>query len=246
MQVFNRVRLRDFWADHERNEVALRAWFQLVTSHNWDSADALCATFPYAQAEGDLVAFDLRGSSLFLIATVDFERSAIWVRDVLIHNDFQTGEWKALVPSKPSTGNDYAALCQSFALRPLRSDEQLRNAVAKADELLAISGRSEDEQDYLTVLSLLIEEHEHANVPIPSVSAAEIARALIYEHRLSQSEIIPLLGGKQKSTELLKGTRPLDLRQATRCARYFKLPLETFADPDDLEISLPKAPRRRR
>lgn len=246
MQIFNRVRLRDFWADHERNEIALRAWFQLIRSHDWDSPEALNATFPNAEFEADLVAFGLNGSSLFLIATIDFGRMAIWIRDIQIHNEFATGEWKALAASEASSGEDYAALVETFPARPIRNDEQLHQAVARTDELLSISGRSEDEQDYLEVLSLLIEDYEHANVPIPSVSAAEIARLLVNEHGLTQAQIIPLLGNKQKAMALLSGTRPLDLRQGARCARYFKLPPETFADPDDLEIELPKSPRGRR
>jgi hypothetical protein len=69
---------------------------------------------------------------------------------------------------------------------------------------------------------------------------------LISEHRMSQVEIIPLLGGKEKALALLQGTRLLEMRQATRAARYFKLPVESFMDPDDLEIELPKPSRRRR
>ena len=246
MQVFNRVRLRDFWTDHDGNELALQAWFQLVRSHDWDSLEALYSTFPYAQSEGDLIAFDLRGSSLFVITTIDFALSAIWVRDIQIHNQFATEEWKSLVESEPSTGEDYAALTETFPLRPIRNVEQLRQAVARTDELLSISERSDDEQDYLEVLSLLIEDYEHDNVSIPPVSAADIARTLVNEHRLTQAQIIPLFGNKQKATALLSGKRPLDLRQGARCARYFKLPLETFADPDELEMELPKSPRRRR
>jgi HTH-type transcriptional regulator / antitoxin HigA len=246
VQIIGRVRLRDFWVDHERNETALRAWYQLVRGAKWDSAEALTAVFPYAQLHEDLVAFDLRGSSLFLITTIDFERSLVWVRDIQFHTEFRSDEWKSLAGEERSTDEDYSSLVEQFALRPLRSDDQLREAISRVDALLAKSNRSADEQDYLEVLSLLIEDYEYLHVPILSVSAAEIARTLIYEHRLSQAEIIPLLGGKQKAMELLKGTRPLDMRQATRCARHFKLPAETFMDPDDLEIELPKSPKRRR
>jgi HTH-type transcriptional regulator / antitoxin HigA len=246
MQIINRVRLREFWNDHDRNEIALRAWFQLMQGTQWESAETLTATFPYAQVHNELVAFDLRGSSLFVICSVDFSGSVLWIRSIQLHNEFHTDTWKSLAAVAPNEHTDYATLVEQFPLRPLRTAEQLGAALKHIDSLLSVADPNDDERDYLDVLSLLVEEYEHNHVPIPPVSGGEIARTLIYEHRLSQAEIIPLLGGKQRATELLKGSRPLDMRQATRCARYFKLPLETFMDPDDLEIELPAPAKRRR
>lgn len=246
MQVINRLRLRKFWSDHQRAETELRAWFQLMTSHDWESPDALSATFPAARFYADLVAFDLHGSSYFVIVSIDYQCSTLWIRDVLVHSEFGTDEWQHLAASDTSSSRTYADLVSELPLRPIRDDDQLRQAIARTEALLARADRSLDEQDYLEVLSLLIEHYERQHVEIPPVSAAEIVRKLISEHRLTQKEIIPLLGGKDKAMALLRGDRPLDLRQATRAARYFKLPVETFVDPDDLEIEIPTAPRRRR
>jgi HTH-type transcriptional regulator / antitoxin HigA len=244
VQVINFVRLRDFSIDHGRAETSLQAWFQLVSSHNWETAESLTNTFPSAQIHAELVAFDLHGGSYFPITSIDFDRSTVWVRDVRVHNDFRTDEWRSLAASDESSGRSYNDLVEQFPLRPIRDDDHLRQAIARIDSLLIRSNRTLDEQDYLDVLSLLVAEYEHQQIAIPPVSGAEIVRTLISEHRLSQAEIIPLLGGKQKALALLQGSRPLDLRQATRVSRYFKLPIETFMDPDDLEIEVPKAPRR--
>jgi HTH-type transcriptional regulator / antitoxin HigA len=246
VQIINKVRLHDFWAGHERAEMALRAWAQLVSGYDWESAESLKATFPAAHFHEDLVAFDLHGSSYFVVVAHDFQRGKLWVRDVLMHSDVRSDQWKSIAATDEPLGRSFDDLMNEFPLRPIRDSDQLRQAMQRADALLVRTNRSLDEQDYLDVLSLLIAEYEHQHVVVPPVSGGDIVRLLISEHRLSQVEIIPLLGGKEKSLALLKGARPLDLRQATRAARYFKLPVETFMDPDDLEIEIPKPSRRRR
>jgi HTH-type transcriptional regulator / antitoxin HigA len=237
MKVINRYRMRDFWENHERSELPLRAWNQFVTSYCLSSPDSLQAIFPNATFHENLTVFDIRGSAYFLITSIDYERGTVFVRDVLIHSEFRDEEWKSLA----GTGNDEAAhrsyhdLMQEFELRPVHDNDGLERAASMIDRLLSHRSRSPDEQDYLEVLALIVQDYEARNVPIPPVPAAEVLRALIMEHRLSQAELIPLLGGKRKVEELLKGKRSLDLRQVTRASRYFKLPAEIFMDPDDLE-----------
>jgi HTH-type transcriptional regulator / antitoxin HigA len=246
VQIINRSLVQQYAEDHQRGATALYAWCQLVASYDWPETEALQATFPAATVYQDLVAFDLRGSSLFVITTVDFDQARLWVRDIQVHNEFRSENWKSLVSEPGSSGKSYDQLVADVPLRPIRDSESHAAAIDRVFDLLGYQDRSEDEQDYLDVLSMLIEDYERRTVQTPAVSAAEIVRTLVHEHRLSQVEIIPLLGGKEKAMALLKGTRPLELKQATRCARYFRLPLETFVDPDDLEIELPRpSPGRR-
>jgi HTH-type transcriptional regulator / antitoxin HigA len=239
VQVINRYRLRDFWQEYTGSEKQLRAWHQFISSFNWEGPEALQATFPSAVYHEDLVAFDVRGSTYFLITSIDFGRSRICVRDVQVHSEFRTDAWKELVGSDETSSEpmekSYGDLVGEFELRPIQNDDQLRQASEVVDELLRPSHRSVDEQDYLDVLAIIVADYENRHVPIPPVSGAEVLRALIMEHRLSQVELIPMLGRKEKVAALLQGKRPLELRQVTRASRYFKLPAEVFMDPDDLE-----------
>jgi HTH-type transcriptional regulator / antitoxin HigA len=239
MKVINRHRMRDFWENHERSEQSLRAWHQFVSSYDVQSPDALQGIFPNAIVHEDLTAFDIGGSAYFLITTIDYDRATIFVRDVLLHSDFRGDSWKSLAASQSQEGEtearSYIDLVQEFELRPIRDVEGLQHASTVTDGLLSIPNRSPDEQDYLDVLALIIKDYEDRNVPVPPVPAADVLRLLIMEHRLSQAELIPLLGGKNKVAELLKGKRSLELRQVTRASRYFKLPAEIFMDPDDLD-----------
>lgn len=245
MQVINRFRLRDFWAEHARAEVPLRAWFQLVSSFDWPSPDSLAATFPAAQFHKDRTAFDIHGGTYFVLTSIDYASASVWIRDLQVHKEFTGGDWKSLAATNSGDGRSYHDLVGKFPLRPITNNDQLKQAAARIEALLIRSDRTADEQDYLDVLSLLIREYEHRQVEMLPVSGAEIVRSLVNEHRLTMIDLIPLLGNKQKALALLQGTRALDLRQGTRVSRYFKLPAETFMDPDDLEIEISKAPRRR-
>lgn len=250
MQVINRFRLRDFWTEHPRSEHALRSWFQLISSHDWGSPDELQATFPNVELHESLAGFSIEGGSCYVIASIDYQRARLFIRDVQLHTRFQSGEWKQLVDpgsgESDAAGSTYAALVDGFPLRPIRDDEHFREAADRIDSLLRQPERTRDEQDYLDVLALIAAEYERREVPISPVSGNGVLRALITEHHLTMIEMIPLLGSKAKATAVMREGRPLDLRQVSRASRYFKLPPEAFMDPDDLEPEdAPRAAKRR-
>jgi HTH-type transcriptional regulator / antitoxin HigA len=245
VQVINCFRLHDFWIGHTRGENPMRAWVQLLSSVDWDSPESLSKTFPAAHVHENLAAFDIQGSTYFIVTTIDYQRGIVWVRDVLMHSDFRSDAREAFAHGASGDSRSYHQLVEELPLRPIRDEAQLSNAAARIDSLLSVAELNEEQFDYLSVLSLLIREFERSAGIVPAVSGGEVVRLLVTEHRLSMIELIPLLGSKLKATALLQNTRPLDLRQATRVSRYFKLPQETFMDPDELEIEIPAAPRRR-
>src|ERR1700737_2470458 len=73
----------------------------------------------------------------------------------------------------------YLELVRAFPLRPIRSDEQLDQAIEVIASLLDREQLEPGEKDYLDVLSDQVERYEETNVPIPRASDAEILRHLI-------------------------------------------------------------------
>src|SRR5437764_10183324 len=82
----------------------------------------------------------------------------------------------------------YLELVRQFPLRPLRSDSDLDAAIAMIDSLLDQVRLSTPEQDYLDVLSDLVEAYEEEAVPIRSVSDPEMLRFLIENRGVTQVE----------------------------------------------------------
>jgi HTH-type transcriptional regulator / antitoxin HigA len=243
MQVINRFRLHDFYQEHDGAENQLRAWYQFVCACEWESQDQLKETFINLPDSGDQTVFDIRGSTYFVCTTIDYPSRIIYVRDVLLHSDYRKRDGTASAqPSEDGTEPDtadspttYRDLLETFEPRPIHDSESLRNAAAMIDQLLDKPEPTDDERDYLHLLTLLVRDYEDQHIPIPPVPGAEILRYLIMEHRLSQVELIPMLGRKAHVADLLRGDNRLNLRQIARASRYFKVDGEVFFDPDDFD-----------
>jgi HTH-type transcriptional regulator/antitoxin HigA len=116
----------------------------------------------------------------------------------------------------------YLELVRRFPLRPLRSDADLDAAVAVIDSLIDQDDLSPPEQDYLDVLSDLVEAYEDEHVPIDPVSDAEMLRFLIESKGVTQAQAAAEAGIAESTiSEVLSGKRKLNRGQIGKLARYF-------------------------
>src|SRR5207253_1401054 len=80
----------------------------------------------------------------------------------------------------------YLDLILRFPLRPIRSDEELEEAVQVIDSLVDREKLLQDEKDYLDVLSDLVERYESGAHPIDPVSDDVLLRHLMEAKRVTQ------------------------------------------------------------
>ncbi|HKI18800.1 MAG TPA: hypothetical protein VKA15_13020 [Isosphaeraceae bacterium] len=74
------------------------------------------------------------------------------------------------------------------------------------DNLLDQKERSQDEEDYLDVLSDLVEKYEDEHEPLPPVSGAEMLRFLIESQETSQAKLSSDTGIAESTiSEILAG-----------------------------------------
>ena len=95
MHIISRKMLREFWQRHPDSETALARWFKIVRQSEFGSFQDLRAFFPSADKIGDLVVFNIGGNKYHLIAAVHFNRGKVYIRHVLMHEDYSTGTWKS-------------------------------------------------------------------------------------------------------------------------------------------------------
>lgn len=120
------------------------------------------------------------------------------------------------------TEDRYLDLVRRFPLRPLRSDADLDAAVTVIDGLLDHSRLTAPEQDYLDVLSDLVEAYESEHVPMRPVGDAELLRFLIEQKGVTQARVASGAGIAESTvSEVLAGKRTLNRTQITKLARYF-------------------------
>src|SRR5690242_3825600 len=83
----------------------------------------------------------------------------------------------------------YLDLVRRFPLRPLRSDADLDAAVAVVDALIDRPTLTAPEEDYLDVLSDLVEAYESETISMKPVGDAELLRFLIEQKSVTQAAV---------------------------------------------------------
>jgi HTH-type transcriptional regulator/antitoxin HigA len=124
---------------------------------------------------------------------------------------------------------DYFALVRRFPLRHLRSDRELDQAVEVIDALLDKDRLTAGEQEYLDVLSDLVERYENEAHPMEPVSDASLLRHLIEAKEVSQADVAKATGIDESTLSLvLRGKRTLSRGHIGPLARYFGLSPAAF------------------
>jgi HTH-type transcriptional regulator / antitoxin HigA len=128
----------------------------------------------------------------------------------------------ARTPKAGRAKDRYLALVQKMPLRPIRSEAELDRAIAMIEELLDRDTLADDEQDYLDVLSDLIEKYEDEHEPMPPVTGAEMLRFLIENKGVTQAKVAEETGiAVTTLSEILTGKRGLSAKYMGALGRYF-------------------------
>ena len=124
----------------------------------------------------------------------------------------------------------YVELIRQFPLRPIRSDDELDEAIRVVDSLVGRPALAPEEQDYLLVLSDLVERYEAEAHPIAPLSDADMLQHLIEAKGVPQTEVARATGIADSTiSEVLSGKRSLNRTHIGKLARYFAVSPEVFA-----------------
>ena len=122
----------------------------------------------------------------------------------------------------------YFGLVRQFPLTRIRGDAHLAEAREVIEQLLA-KNLDAGAEDYLDVLTDLVEAYEAEHVSIPDASEADVLRELMRSNGLSQS----MLAKKTKIAQstisaVLNGVRKLTRSQVVKLARFFNVSSDAF------------------
>jgi mRNA interferase HigB len=95
MHIISRKTLRAFWEQYPDSQTALTRWFKIVQKTEFTSFADLKATFPSADLVGDLIVFKIGGNKYRLIASIHFNRSKIYIRHILTHQEYDRGDFQS-------------------------------------------------------------------------------------------------------------------------------------------------------
>jgi HTH-type transcriptional regulator/antitoxin HigA len=122
----------------------------------------------------------------------------------------------------PIEGDRYLELILRFPLRPIRSDQELDQAIGVIDSLIDRRRLKPEERDYLNVLSDLVERYETERHPIPPLSDSELLQHLIELKGVPQAVVASETTIAESTiSEVIAGKRKLSRSHIGKLARYF-------------------------
>ncbi len=132
----------------------------------------------------------------------------------------------------------YFDLVKQFPLKRIRDDAQLRAAAEIVDTLLKEKLTAAAE-DYLDVLTDLIELYEDQHEPIPDSSEAEVLRELMRSNGLSQLRLAEKVRISQSTlSAVMTGARSFTKGQIVKLSRLFNVSPAAF-------LQVPRPSRRK-
>src|SRR5258708_11393965 len=93
-----------------------------------------------------------------------------------------------------SKEGEYLSLLIQFPPRPIHTEADLEATMSRIETLLAETERSEAEDDYLVLLSDLVERWEDEHVEIPPISGVDMIKALLEDRGLRQRDLAAVFG----------------------------------------------------
>jgi HTH-type transcriptional regulator/antitoxin HigA len=122
-------------------------------------------------------------------------------------------------------------------IRPIRTDEDHRAALAEIDRCWGASEGTE-EADRLDVLLALVEIYEEKRWPIDSDEAFDPIDVLNYsieELGHTQAELAELLGSRSRASEILSRRRALTVEMIHKISEAWKIPADLLVRPYKVE-----------
>ena len=134
------------------------------------------------------------------------------------------------------------------SVRPIRSDEDYEEALARVADLLdQLSGPDGqfDDPDHpsrmeLEVLSDLVEVYESKTVDMGFPTAIQAIEFRMDQAGLTRRDLAPFIGSSAKVSEVLSGRRPITMSMARALHRHLGIPAEVLLQepgasiPDDI------------
>jgi HTH-type transcriptional regulator/antitoxin HigA len=116
---------------------------------------------------------------------------------------------------------DPAEMIRQGAPHLIRSEEELAEYSAALFHLTGKTTLTEQEEEAVELLTLLVERYESEHYPIPEATPAEVLRFLMESNGLAQRDLADELGSESTVSLVLAGKRPLTRNHIARLSSRF-------------------------
>ncbi len=112
-------------------------------------------------------------------------------------------------------------------VNPIRTEEDYQAALARVDEIFQAK-LGTPEGDELDVLTDLIVVYEDKHYPIEPPSLIQVLEHQLEESEMTEEDLIPLIGSRQKVADVLAGKLDITMPMARALHRRLGIPAESL------------------
>jgi HTH-type transcriptional regulator / antitoxin HigA len=112
-------------------------------------------------------------------------------------------------------------------VQPIRNEKDLTKALARIDRIID-SRQGTPEFDELEVLSTLVEAYENKHHAIDPPDPVDAIKFRMEQQGLRRADIAPLMGGKNRVSEVFSRRRPLSLKMIRSLHNSLHIPYESL------------------
>lgn len=123
---------------------------------------------------------------------------------------------------------DYGKLLSKTKPEVIRNDEQNRVYIRQLEELTSRKRVTAAEEKLIALLTLLVEEYEERNYPVPEAGPLDIIRHLMEAHDLRQKDLADVFGTESIVSDVLNGKRDLAKEHIRRLSARFHVSPSVF------------------
>lgn len=100
-------------------------------------------------------------------------------------------------------------------IQPIKTEDDYQAALRRLEEIFDAPDGT-PESDELDILGLLVDEYEKDHYPIDSPDPIEAIKIRMEELNMRQVDLIPVIGGKSRVSEILNRKRRLTIQMIRR------------------------------
>jgi HTH-type transcriptional regulator/antitoxin HigA len=123
---------------------------------------------------------------------------------------------------------DYGALLSQTQPEVVNGDRQHQLYIEQLEKLTGQAEVTAAEEKLIHLLTVLVEDYEARNFPVPEAGPLDIVRHLMEAHRLRQKDLVDVFGTESIVSDVLKGKRDLTKEHIRRLSHRFHVSPSVF------------------
>ena len=112
-------------------------------------------------------------------------------------------------------------LINAFPPRPITNEAELIATQEQINSILNKKQLTQDDQDYLKVLGMLVYEYEEKYEQIPEIKGVELLKAASEEFGLQHKDLINIFNSELVILDILQGKQRLTRKQEQQLMEHF-------------------------